>query len=89
MEQLIRKIAKCDSCVGSVACSHRETIYCEMYNIAKTTAELFMSKIPNVCRYRCAKIGDTYRCAKGKNFAGDCDTEHCPLIVELKTQTNE
>lgn len=38
-------------------------------------------RVQSVCRYRCARFGDTYKCAKGANFASECDSEHCPLIV--------
>ena len=39
----------------------------------------FFEKLKSVCRYRCAKIGGTYKCSKGKNFAEDCDLNHCPV----------
>ena len=37
-------------------------------------------RVQSVCRYRCAKIGDTYKCAKGDNFGEQCSKQNCPII---------
>lgn len=37
-------------------------------------------RVQSVCRYRCAKIGDTYKCANGKSFGESCDKKNCPII---------
>lgn len=45
--------------------------------------ELEMSqfeRIASVCRYRCAKIGDTYKCAHGKAFGESCTSKNCPIL---------
>ena len=36
--------------------------------------------LQSVCKYRCARFGDTYKCAKGDNFGEYCDRKHCKLI---------
>jgi hypothetical protein len=37
-------------------------------------------RVQHVCKYRCAKIGDTYRCANGKSFGEQCSKQNCPII---------
>lgn len=37
-------------------------------------------RICHVCKYRCAKIGDTYKCANGKSFGEKCSKQNCPII---------
>ena len=37
-------------------------------------------RIASVCRYRCAKIGDTYKCAHGKAFGESCTSKNCPIL---------
>lgn len=36
--------------------------------------------LQSVCKYRCAKIGDTYKCANGKSFGEKCSKKNCPII---------
>jgi hypothetical protein len=36
--------------------------------------------LQSVCRYRCAKIGGTYKCANGKSFGETCSKQNCPII---------
>ena len=38
----------------------------------------FFGKLQHVCHYKCAKIGDTYKCSQGKNFANTCNKKNCP-----------
>ena len=37
-------------------------------------------RVQSVCRYRCAKIGDTYKCAKGKSFGETCERKNCKIL---------
>lgn len=37
-------------------------------------------RVQHVCHYKCAKIGDTYKCANGKSFGESCDKHNCPII---------
>ena len=37
-------------------------------------------RVQHVCHYKCARIGDTYRCANGKSFGEPCDKQNCPII---------
>lgn len=37
-------------------------------------------RVQSVCRYRCARFGDTYKCAKGKSFGETCSKKNCPII---------
>lgn len=37
-------------------------------------------RICHVCKYRCAKIGGTYKCANGKSFGESCDKKNCTII---------
>lgn len=37
-------------------------------------------RICHVCKYRCAKIGDTCKCANGKSFGEQCSKQNCPMI---------
>lgn len=37
-------------------------------------------RVQHVCKYRCAKIGDTYKCANGKSFGESCDKKNCQII---------
>ncbi len=37
-------------------------------------------RIASVCRYRCGKIGDTYKCAHGKAFGESCTSKNCPIL---------
>ena len=37
-------------------------------------------RICQVCRYRCAKIGDTYKCAYEKSFGTLCKSINCEFL---------
>lgn len=37
-------------------------------------------RVQSVCRYRCARFGDTYKCANGKSFGEKCSKQNCPII---------
>lgn len=37
-------------------------------------------RICQVCRYRCAKIGDTYKCAYEKSFGTLCNSNNCEFL---------
>lgn len=37
-------------------------------------------RVQSVCGYRCSKIGDTYKCAKGKSFGETCSKQNCTII---------
>lgn len=37
-------------------------------------------RVQHVCHYKCAKIGDTYKCANGKSFGETCSKQNCQLI---------
>jgi hypothetical protein len=37
-------------------------------------------RVQSVCHYKCAKIGDTYKCANGKSFGETCSKQNCPII---------
>ena len=37
-------------------------------------------RVQHICKYRCAKIGDTYKCANGKSFGETCSKQNCPII---------
>lgn len=37
-------------------------------------------RVQSVCRYRCARFGDTYKCAKGKSFGEKCDKKNCKIL---------
>ena len=37
-------------------------------------------RVQSVCRYRCARFGDTYKCANGKSFGETCSKQNCPII---------
>lgn len=34
----------------------------------------------SVCCYRCAKIGDTYKCGHNDNFGNPCDIDNCNIL---------
>jgi len=34
----------------------------------------------SVCGYRCAKIGDTYKCGHNDNFGNPCDIDNCNIL---------
>ncbi len=37
-------------------------------------------RVQSVCHYKCAKIGNTYKCANGKSFGEQCEKQNCPII---------
>lgn len=54
-------------------------LYAKDEDIVQCEMSMF-ERIRQVCRYRCAKIGDTYKCANEKSFGSLCNSNNCEFL---------